>query len=480
MIEKVELGLNDGALVNLSNGAKMEFISSVTEFVDNAEDAGASKVVIEIDNDKRILTVLSVEDTDLEMSDWERLFFLGSGKVMSTKKSGVGKYSQGFKYAGANLIGEGNKGEVVVGVRPNSNKDWGAIQHIDYTNKKKYSDKNVDLCSIDEVDMPDGYNFMVRLVGINEVKDSDIVKLMIRLGIRYREKIENGETKILIRNYEKDGEVSELDILPQDRLYSKMGCRVDYHEPIPIEWNGDKEAVVWEWSDLGITRFEPNEYIDYDNPRIVTRGRKAETGVMSLDRSGVEIAINGVTIIYGEAETTFRNILGVSIQYYATGWRGRLNIKNLELADKYIKGGNKSNSSIDKSFSTNDDVEEIREKIKEAYDIVCRRESSVRDSYSGLSEVKGLNEWMRKEIGLNVCFKFGKLGRFETFTQHGDEIYVNLVSKFMSTFKGSKEAISIFLFSVIKNCDSLDSIESVVEKLEEFETDCKYHKIIKN
>lgn len=467
MIEKVELGLNDGALVNLSNGAKMEFISSVTEFVDNAEDAGASKVVIKIDNDKRILTVLSVEDTDLEMSDWERLFFLGSGEVMHTKKSGVGKYSQGFKYAGANLIGEGNKGEVVVGVRPNSNKDWGAIQHIDYTDKKKYSDKNIDLCSIDKVDMPDDYNFMVRLSGIKDIKNDDIVKLAVHLGVRYREKIDSGRTEIWI---------NDMEVKAQDRLYSKMGGRVDYHKPIPIEWNGDKEAVTWEWSDLGSTRFDSSEYILYDT----TLGIKGRSeGVRSLPRSGVEIAINGITVIFDEADTTFRNILNLSIQYYATGWRGRLNIKNLELADKYIKGGNKSNSSIDKSFATNDDVKKIRDAIKDSYNTVCEREPKI-ISECKFSEVGWLNTWFKKEFGLNCRFKFKKCSEVvKTFNLDDGDICVNLTSDFLLPFKYNKEAVSVLLFSIIGSCDSFDCIESVVEKLKKFENACEYHKITK-
>lgn len=469
MIEKkVELGLNDGALVNLSNGAKMEFISSVTEFVDNAEDAGASKVVIEIDNDKRILTVLSVEDTDFEASDWKRLFFLGSGEVMHTKKSGVGKYSQGFKYAGANLIGEGNKGEVVVGVRPISNNNWGAIQHIDYTNKKKYSDKNIDLCSIDEVDMPDGYNFMVKLSGIKTIKDDDIIKLAVHLGVRYREKIESGKTEIWI---------NDMEVKPQDRLYSKMGGRVDYHKPIPIEWNGDKEAVTWEWSDLGSTRFDSSEYILYDT----TLGIKGRSeGVRSLPRSGVEIAINGVTVIFDEADTTFRNILNLSIQYYATGWRGRLNIKNLELADKYIKGGNKSNNSIDKSFATNEDVKKIRDEIKDAYNTVCERESPKIISGCKYSENESLNTWFKEKTGFDCHFKFKKCGEtVKTFVLDDGDICVNITSDFMSPFKCSKEAISVLLFSIIGSCDSFDCIESVIKKLKKFENDCEHYEIIK-
>lgn len=454
--------LNDGAMCGLSDGAKMDVRSSIIEYVDNAEDENASKVSIIIDNRNHSLTVLSVEETNLEKNDHGRLFNLGVGGKLHTKKNGVGKYSQGFKYAGPYLIGEGNKGEVRVAVKPISGNLWGATQYIDYTNDENYTDKNIVFT--DGTEMPEEYNFMVKVIGCKNISDNDIIKLSVELGIRYREKLENGKTYI---------EINGVEVIPQDRLYSKYGVRVDYHSPIYLEWNGDSKAATWEWSDLRRTQFNDYELIDYDTT-LGLKGRQKGTAVSC--RSCIEVAINGVTIIY---EKELLNLTGLQAQPSSSGFRGRLNIINRELADTYIKGGNKSCSTINKSFSENEDTKDIRLRIKDDYNTVIKRYHNDDTNSKKYYSIQTLDKYCN-DNDIDCNFKFSEDSEtVEAFVyeKHDNRIIVNVNSNIMSPFK-SEIAKVLFIISLIDNCKGEIS-ETIYKRLKKFKNTCENDDIIK-
>lgn len=461
---KTTIELNDGALCGLSDGAKMDVKSAIVEYVDNAEDEGASKVSIYYDKSTKTLTVLSVEKTDLEMSCYRKLFSLGVGGKLHTKKNGVGKYSQGFKYAGPYLIGEGNKGEVRVAVRPVSGNNWGAVQYIDYTNDENYTDKYIEFNDGSEI--PEGYNFMVKVVGCKDIPNIEFLKLKVDLGIRYREKIVNGETEIYINNNK---------IKPQDRLYSKHGCRVDYHSPVYLEWNGNKKAATWEWSDLRKTDFEDIELIDYDQ-RLGIQGR--QKGVAISSRSCVEVAINGVTIII-DGKGEFKNLTGIDAQPSSSGFRGRLNILDRDLADTYIKGGNKSCSSILSSFSDNDDTLNIRTVIKDDYNKVVNRYKDDEKKRELYFSIPTIDDWC-KNNNVNCTFKFSHdSDTVEAFTYESNynQIVVNTNSNIMSPFK-TENAKILFIMSFLYNNTDLTN-EGIYKRLKKFKNICEIDEIVK-
>lgn len=461
-LESATVELNDGAMCGLSDGAKMDVKSSVIEYVDNAEDENASKVSIIVDNENKTLTVLSVEETDLEKSDYGKLFFLGVGGKLHTKKNGVGKYSQGFKYAGPHLIGEGNVGEVRVAVRPVSGNNWGATQFIDYTNDEKYTDKNIVFT--DDSEMPQGYNFMVKVVGCKNISNNDIIKLSVELGIRYREKIENGCTCI---------DINEVDILPQDRLYSKQGVRVDYHAPIFLEWNGDKRAATWEWSDLRKTQFNDNELIDYDTT-LGLQGRQKGTAVSC--RSCIEVAINGVTIIYDRELT---NITGLQAQPSSSGFRGRLNFLNRDFADAYIKGGNKSCSTVNKSFSENEDTQAIRMRIKDDYNTVIKRYHNEDAKGKKYYSISSLDKYC-KDYNIDCGFKFSdddETVEAFVYEKTDNRIIVNINSGIMAPFK-SEIAKILFIISLLDTCKE-KTTEDIYKRMKKFKNACENDDIIK-
>lgn len=441
--------LNDGALYGLSDGAKMDPKSSIIEYVDNAEDANASKVSIVYEEENRTLTVLSVEETDLE--DLDKLFSLGVRGKLHTKKNGVGKYKQGFKYAGPSLIGEDNAGEIKVAVRPISGNNWGATQRIDYTTDGEYTDNKIEIT--DDSEMPTGYNFMVKVVGCKNIPRKDIINLHVELGIRYREQIKNGSTCI---------DINGAKILPQDRLYSNQGARVDYHPAVYLEWNGDKKAATWEWSDLRRTQFNDYELIDYDMT-LGLNGRKKGTAVSS--RSGVEVAIRGVTIIY---DGELLNLVGVQPQPSSSGFRGRLNILNLELADAYIKGGNKSCSSVNKSFSENDDTRAIRMRIKEDYNTVMKRYHVEDTKVKRYRSITDVDEYCNKYC-INCTFKFSyddETVEAFVFDKTDNIIIVNLNSRIMASFTNDK-AISLFIMALLDTCEKKKA-EEIYKSMKKF------------
>lgn len=458
--EDVYLELTDGALCGLSDGAKMNVVSSIVEYVDNAEDENASKVSIIIENNT--LSVLSVEETNLERKDFRKLFSLGVGGKLHTKKTGVGKYSQGFKYAGPHLIGGGNSGKIRVCVKPISGNNWSATQYINYIDENNYTDKRITL-SNDVSDIPEGYNFMVKVVGCKNISDIDIIKLQIGLGIRYREKIANGKTCI---------DINGVDILPQDRLYSQHGVRVDYHEPVYFSWGGNENAISFEWSDLKKTDFNDTELIDYDTT-LGIKGRQKGTSITC--RSGIEVAINGVTII---PDRELANIIGVTEQPKSCGFRGRMNILNVDLADCHVRGGNKSCSSINKSFLEDEDTLKIRKHISDVYNSVINRYKSDANTDKQYYSIPALDKYC-KDYNIDCDFKFSNTNKdIEAFVYEKtyNRIVINVNSPIMSSFI-SDTAKLLFIVSLIDNC-KVQTTEDIYKRMKKFKNSCEIDEII--
>lgn len=450
-IKTATVELNDGAMCGLSDGAKMDAKSSIIEYVDNAEDENASLVSIKIDKENHTVIVLSKEETNLEEKDCGKLFNLGVGGKLHTKANGVGKYSQGFKYAGSALIGEGNKGQVCVAVCPVSGNKWGAIQTIDYTDDEKYTDKHILITDGSEI--PDEYNFMVKVNGCKDISDNDIIKLGVELGIRYREKIEKGQTII---------DINGAKVLPQDRLYSKFGKRVDYHSPCYLSWNGDEKAAIWEYSDTRMSQFNDTELIDYDTT-LGLQGRQQGTAISC--RSGVEVAINSVTTIY---DKELFNLIGIQPQPSSSGFRGRLNILNTELADKYLKGGNKSCSTVNKSFSENEDTKEIREVIKDSYYNVIKRYHNDAIKNKKYCTIGSLDTYCENNH-FDFRFKFLSADKnVEAFTYDNIDniIIINENSSIMAPFK-TDHAKCIFIISLLVTCKG-QTIEDTCKRMKKF------------
>lgn len=342
--------LSDGALINLAEGNKMDVISSIIELVDNAADANASKIDITYSPTENVLQVLSKEpNLTLGFNDYGKIFNLGKGNVIKTKSTGVGKYSQGLKYASAFLIGKGNKGKLHIAVKPINDKAWGMTQHFDYCSSNAYTDQK--LTREDNFSIDGDYNFMVKIEGCRNISNENILSLQIKLGIRYRSLIQTGKIVIKINN---------ITINPIDRLYSHMGEKVGYSGKIYLEWKGDKKAAVFEWSDLRMHDFSDTELNLYDTNLDY---QAIKSNICLTDHSCVEIAVHGVTIIY---DKVLKELTGQQIQPSSAGFRGRLNFLNTELADEYIYGGNKSNCSVRKTFAKNQDTAIIRQKVKEA------------------------------------------------------------------------------------------------------------------
>ena len=459
-VERVQLELTNGAMCGLSDGAKMSVVSSIVEYVDNAEDENASKVSILIDSNS--ISVLSVEQTNLERKDYKKLFSLGVSGKLHTKKTGVGKYSQGFKFAGPNLIGDGNAGEVKICVRPISGNNWSATQYIDYTVDYEYKDKDIDL-SEDVSDMPEGYNFMVKVDGCKNISNIDIIKLQIELGIRYREKIENGKTHI---------EINGITVEPQDRLYSKHGVRVDYHEPVYFTWKGHENAISFEWSDLKKTDFNDIELIDYDQT-LGIKGRQKGTSISS--RSGIEVAINGVTII---PEGELKNIIDVMMQPSSSGFRGRINILNTDLADIHIKGGNKSNSSVCRTFIEDENLLEIRKYISEVYNKIINKYKSENYTNKQYYSIPVLDRYC-KNNNIECEFKFSNTDKdYETFVYEKtyNRIVVNVNSNLMSLFCSDFDKC-VFIISLIDKCKE-QTVEDIYKQMKKFKNVCEINEII--
>lgn len=424
--------LTDGGLISLANGSKMSAISSIVEYVDNAISAKASEIRIKIDNERHILSVASIEETDLMPSDIGKMFEYSKGKSLQTSTYGVNKYGVGIKQAAAYLIGEKNKGEARYVIRPrkgNCTKPiWGVTHIIDYTNPDKYTDLVVK--EMDDLS-DEGYDFVVKVIGCIKIPESDIIKLRVSLGLRYRALIEKGETKIF---------VNDAKIAPQDRLYSIYGDEVMYTVQ-NFNIGNVENAITLEMCDLRCRKtFNETEYIDYDS-----KGYVKSVGPISTERSLGEIALGNISIIY---EGQLKNLLGINPQPSSSGFRFRLTFNDRSLGDKYIKGANKSNCSIDKSFVNDEALRPVRDALNEFYNTAINRFKQEPVARTGKS-MKVPNEYC-KDKELPYRFYLDGLGETNiTFEERGNDIWINHDSKLFKGLKidGINKIIMALLFT---------------------------------
>lgn len=443
-METFKIQLSNGSLANLADGVKMDVNSSIIELADNAYDAEATEINIVIDNAKHYLCIFSKEKNNNLTKDKARsiLYSLGQGQELKTKQNGIGKYNQGFKYAGPYLIGKGNHGIVSVDCIPNNGEAWSTEQPINYLNGESYSDTIVNFVPFKGI--KNGYNFKVEIIGCRNITPTDITKLKIILGIRYRKKISSKEILIKINND---------SIEPIDRLYQHLGKRVNYN----CQWfsyKGRTNAAKYEWSDLKIGNIQENELCKYDTSLGINR---RESGVNVRSRSGVEIAINDVTIINeGELE----NLCGTELQPSSAGFKGRLTIYDTELADTYIKGGNKSSSIVDKSFAINQDTKEISTAIKDSNAKFISMHHKDRKEYVKIYTPSYIKNW--PNFSLNICFINDDDDVNPITLDHNkDRILVNRNHKWFKSLN-TDENISKIVLSLIRNCKTISEAYSIM------------------
>lgn len=452
--------LANGALLGLSNGASMDCIASIVELTDNAVDADASVIDIIIDNSNESVAVYSVEKTNLQQSDYGKIFTLGtSSRATITKK--VGKYKQGLKYSVANLIGDGRKGYVKIDVKPENGERWSIMNKIDYTNENAYSDRDLFLCKPSSV--LNEYDFAVEIKGVSNFTDKNMTLLKMSLGLRYRELIVN--SKLVCR-------INGSEVIPQDRLYANYGDRAGYHKSQYFEYMGNPKAIKFEWSDLSESHFSEIELCEYDTS-LGIKGRNS--GVMVTNRAGLEIAINDITVIN---DGVLEDLTGVELQPSGAPFRGRLTIYDTRLSDKYISGGNKSNCSINKSFATDDETKEIRLAIKNAHSTVLTNNRN-RNKQESINN-KLLDKWCQNnDLTLRFIF-FAKDATRKTFIYDKDNnvIEISLESNLLKECKNDVMR-ALFIKAIVQDT-IFESSEKVIEKLKSFEYDAIKNGLIKD
>lgn len=344
------IALADGALYGLSQGASMDFKSSIIELTDNAVDAKASKIHIELDSVNNVITISSKEIVNLQQKEAVKVLFeLGNNCKATTKEKGVGKYKQGLKYSFANLIGDDNKGLAQISVVPENGEPWAITNVIDHTDPNRYTDNKLYFTT--PSDMGE-YNFSVKISGAKIPEDKRINELIMILGIRYRELIDNNKLNIT---------VNKCLVKSQDRLYSKYGKRAGYSGARYVSYKDNPTALKFEYCDLSEAHFDDMELISYDTSMNINR---RQTGTAITSRAGIEIVVNGVSII---SEGILEELIGKQLQPSGASWRGRLSINDNRIVDKYITGGNKSKCVINKNFIDDPDLLEIRQMIKDAH-----------------------------------------------------------------------------------------------------------------
>lgn len=344
--------LNDGAQKSLSEGQQMNTISSIIELLDNSYDANSSFDKIDYDEEKNNLIILSKENSNLDDIDHKVLFNFGTNHKLRTKTSGIGKYKLGLKLANSHLIDE--KGTAFYGLINSKGEKKGWFQELNYENEEEYSDKKIYDIG-DNFDIEEGFNFKVEFNGCKKITNDIIYKLSVQSGLRYRESLEKKERTIKIKN---------IVVKPQDRLYKKFrydtSKNIIYYEPIFLKWKDIENAVSFEWVDLSKSNFEEEDYIELDN----MPGKGNRPGVNVLNRAGLEICVNGVTLDYGNFLT--EDFCNIQFQQSCIPFRGRINIFVGELADKLLIGSNKSLVRINKEYVKSEELKELVDLVKEA------------------------------------------------------------------------------------------------------------------
>lgn len=358
--------LNDGSLVNLSEGAQMTTSSSINELIENILGKNPQWISINYYEEKRLLEILAKEENDLtEDNIVEKLYSLGVGHEMKTQDNGVGKYNQGHKYAVAYLIGKGNKGTVRVDCK-NIYGEKFAIEHqIDYTGTN-YTDQNIltreDGITYDEDGMGEA-TIRILIKSCRKITNKELVKQRVYDGLRYRPAFVNSDCKITINN---------MEVTPQDRLYTHLGKERVRYQCVMLPFLDNEKAALLENVDLEGANILQSELIPYD----CELNRKK--GVNCTDRGAIEVVYNNVTVIDENLRETFKILAGLGgdkkdFQPSASSFRGRLTIYDKRLYDRYFYGGNKSCMKIRPEFMTDDETLKIRQAINTAHTAYLNR-----------------------------------------------------------------------------------------------------------
>ncbi len=448
-----KLTLNDGALHGLAKGANMTFVSSICELADNGKDANASEITLDFSREKEhnTLIIRYKEDTNLQKDEVNRLFNLGNPKKAQTKKNGIGKYNQGFKYACANLIGD-NKGTVRVEVKPQNGEPWAVVQTIDYSNDEQYTDQN--LYYVNPEYLNDEYSFIVVIQGAKMPNKNEKYELKWKLGLRYRSLLVSNEMQI---------KINDEPIKPIDRLYSLYGDRAGYKSPVYFPYKDNPKAFKWECSDLSETHFSENELCDYDNQH----KQGVERGVAVTSRAGIELCVNGISIV---EDGLLFELIGKQLQPSGSSWRGRLTLEDNRVVDDHITGGNKCKCVIQDSFITDPNTEEIRRAIKLSHSQYISEHIDEFKNKKYCSTIKALDAlYQNKIVSTRFLFYYNDDTR-ELFCKDeaNNTIEVNASHRI---FKNKKEEdCAIFVWSIIRHCSNED-IKQIYKELNNFKNE---------
>lgn len=441
--------LNDGAQKSFSDGLQMNTISSIIELLDNSNDANSIYDELFYDEKNNTLTLLSKELSNLDDITHKVIFNFGTSHKLRTKQNGIGKYSQGLKLANSNLIDK--EGTAFYGLVNSKGEKKGWYQYINYENEENYTDRKIyDLNGNFEI--KDGFNFKVEIDGCKKITNDILYRLSIEAGLRYRYGIENGEKTIKINN---------ASVRPQDRLYKKFLNKkeknIDFYDKVFLPWNGVENAVSFEWVDLTNADIEEEELIDLDN----MHGRGNRPGVNVLNRAGLEIVVNGVTITYGKDVT--EDFCDIQFQQSCIPFRGRLEIFNNELNDKLLIGSNKSLVKINKEYIKSDEMKEIVELVKEAVIKVKSKNSIIEgENVKEKSVSNKIIDDFCESNGYDCKFYFTKdrpaYPLFDVMSDKSNSIYVNLNTDLKIKERSIYMLICSLLFQSKKDWKSISNM----------------------
>lgn len=456
LLSKKQISLN--SVHSLSEGSQMDPINSIIELTDNAIDAGASKISIEYDEKTRTLTISSIEDEKHTLTDWEDLFNLGSRGAPKTKAGGIGKFNQGFKYACSCLVGGNNYGSVIVVSKPLGCARW----KIDYSDDVRYEDLEYQVTD----KLPDGigeYNFIVRIEGCVSIDMKAQKELKQKLGIRYRQIIDDGSCEFYLFN----GIIDSIDV-----LYSHLGDRVGYKKVENLGWRSNPNAAIFESVDLRMGDLKEEEYLAYDY------GDSKRRGVNCSSRSGVEIVYNGVTLIETGDSSVIKGLIGIDAQPSTSGYRARLTIRDKDMFDTYIStGGNKCKNKINDLFKDDEETKKIRDVIRNSYNDVLVKYHQEASKSIRETHIDGLDEWLKKE-GITIRFSFyqgeADAYAFSKSIQEENTIRVNTKNKLFASYHQGEIGRASFIMAFMRSMPN-SSLDEVLNELNIIEVETRFY-----
>ena len=332
---------------------------------------------------------------------------------------------------------------------PENGEPWAITNVIDYSDPENYTDNK--LFYTEPVNIGE-YNFSVKIYGAKIPDDKRINELIMTLGIRYRELIDNENLVIKINN---------CVVKSQDRLYSAYGERSGYSGEEYISYKDNPLALKFEYSDLSEAHFNETELISYDTSMGIS-GR--QTGTAVTNRAGIEIVVNGVSVI---PEGILEELIGKQLQPSGASWRGRLSINDNRIVDAYIAGGNKSKCVVNKKFIDDKDLLSIRQKIKTAHSSYIEKhknDSRNDDVYS----IDFVEKWCENN-NIRTKFSFIKNNSSRSSVIKDENNNTIEISTNSDLFKGmNNKILGMFIIAFL---DKNDDTSTIFKKLKTYESD---------